>query len=178
MSDAKKVFKWWWPWQTEKMEAMLESMAAEGWALKRVGGALVSYLFEKSEPARIRYCFDYQEKIKPDYLVLLSDAGWKLEHRSSGWYIWSQAYAGERPELYTDIDSLIHRSNAILWTLSSVAAFQIPVMIACLNNTDNPTAFTFATYIIWGLFVGVLAGMTIGAALDVRSLLRRKRTIK
>lgn len=174
MSETKKIYKWWWPWQSESIESLLEGKAANGWVLKSIGGFLISFTFEKSEPSQVRYCIDYQEKETPDYLTLLEDAGWKLEKKGSGWYIWSMVYDGARPELYTDIDSLIHRSNAILGSMTVIFVTQIPVWIACLSNLDNPTPATIAGYILWAFLTAILGGMTFGTALGIRNLKRRK----
>lgn len=175
MNNAKTVRKWWWPWQSEKIEMMLEGNAAEGWMLKNAGSMLVSFTFEKREPSQIRYCIDYQEKEKPEYLTLLADAGWKLEQKASGWYIWSMTYDGARPELYTDADSLIRRSNAILGTLTAVFAAQLPLIAVNIRNVDGMPPVVMGFFILWGFLVAVMAGMIIGTALGVRKLKQRKK---
>lgn len=174
MAETRKVFKWWWPWQTDSVENMLEDNAAQGWMLVHANGACTSFVFEKREPAKIRYCIDYQEKEKPEYLALLCDDGWKKEYRSSGWYIWSKAYDAERPSLFTDVDSLVRRNIMILGSLTAVFAAQIPLFVVNMDNIGKSSPVVTAFFILWGLIVAVLAGMAVGMALGINKLKRRK----
>lgn len=176
MSETKKVFRWWWPWQTDKIENMLEDMAAQGWMLVYVRNACTNFVFEKRLPAKVRFCLDYQEKEKPEYLTLLADAGWKMEYRSSGWYIWSKSYDDVKPDLFTDIDSLIRRNNTILGSLTAVFAAQIPLVSVNMHNLSDKSnsPFMIALMIVWGIVIALLAGTVIGMALGTRSLKRMK----
>jgi predicted nucleic acid-binding Zn ribbon protein len=87
MSETMKKSMWWWFWQTEKVEAMLEGMAAQGWHMIQASRSCTAFVFEKGAPRRVRYCADYQEAEKPEYLALLADAGWTMAYKGSGWYI-------------------------------------------------------------------------------------------
>lgn len=174
MIEKRRKTFWWWPWQIEKVEAYLEKQAGDGWVLANAGGACTSFTFEKRDSARIRYCLDYQDKNKPEYQALFQDAGWKLEYQGSGWYIWSMPYHKERPEIYTDEDSLIRRNSTILGSLSAVLAAQVPLATVMLQNLDDKSPFALAFMILWGLIIALLAGIVIGTAIGVSRLKRRK----
>lgn len=179
MTETKKKFLWWWPWQTDKVENMLESMAAQGWHTVYVHKACTSFVFQKGEPLRVRYCIDYQEKERPDYAALLSNAGWSLVHKESGWYIWSKAYDGEeRPELFTDMDSLIRRNNLIMGSTTAIFAAQIPLFVVNINNLDAKTPFGLAFVIFWALVAGVMGFTVIGMAAGIAKMKRRARERK
>lgn len=156
---------------------MPEDMASQGWLLVKTSGTCTRFTFEKRDPARIRYCIDYQDQEKPDYLALLEDAGWKLEHKGSGWYIWSRAYEDEKPELFTDKDSLIRRNNTILGSMATVLMLQVPVYIA-LSDNINQSRFGLLISLGWAVIIGVLAGLVVGMAFGSRKFQRRKSITK
>lgn len=109
-----KIFKWWWAWEYEKIENWLEEMESNG--LRLVGTRLkgLFFHFERSQPANARYCIDYQSKLTPDYVTLIKDDGWELYQIGMGWYILRKQYEDDRPDLYTDFESLIARNKALL----------------------------------------------------------------
>ncbi len=176
MTDRKKASKWWWPWQIEKIEAYLEGMARQGWMLAETDWTCTKFLFEKREPAKVRFCVDYQPKESQDYLTLLGDDGWKMEHRGSGWYVWSKEYQDERPEIYTDRDSLLHRSKTILASFSAVLTAQIPIGVSLLNNLAGKSTFALALIILWGAAVSLMAGVVIGMALGISKINKQAAT--
>lgn len=176
MIETKKKFVWWWPWQTDKVEKLTEDMAAQGWHLLHVRRGWTSFVFQKGEPRHVRYCIDYQEKEKPDYRALLADAGWVLAHKESGWYIWSKAYDGEeRPDLFTDIDSLIHRNNLIMGSFTAVSAAQIPLFVVNLQNMDEKSPVALAFIGIWALAAVLLAVAVVGMAVGISKMKRQAR---
>ena len=173
MNETMKMRKWWWPWQTEKIEQLLEGKAREGWVLAKTNDTCTKFVFERQAPASIRYCLDYQEKEKPEYLSLMADDGWKREYKGTGWFLWSKPYSGERPELYTDRDSLIRRSNAILGSLCAVLAAQIPLAVVILRDMAGKSPFAMVLLVIWGIIIAVLAGTTVGMAAGTAKLRRQ-----
>lgn len=176
MNEMKTKSLWWWPWQTEKVESMLEGMAGQGWHMARARRACTAFVFEKGEPRQVRYCVDYQDKEKPEYRTLLSDAGWALAHRESGWYIWRKAYDGDnRPELFTDIDSLIRRNAMILGSLTAVFAAQVPLFVVNINNLDTASPFGIALLVFWALLFATMGGITLGMSIGLSRMKRKVR---
>ncbi len=124
------VFKWWWAWDYEIIEDWLESMEAGGLRLieTRLDGTM--FCFEKCDPAKARYCIDYQSKLTPEYLAIISDDGWKLHQIGLGWYILRKEYETERPELYTDFEGLLTRNRTLLTVMIIISAIEL----LCIGN--------------------------------------------
>src|SRR5690606_10982946 len=114
MRTTKRVVKLWSGARPEKMEAWLERMEAAGWNLVRVHWGGVKFTFEKGTPSTVRYCIDYRMESDAEHIYLLEDAGWELMLNHSGWFIWRKPYEGRKPELFTDIDSLLERNKRML----------------------------------------------------------------
>lgn len=112
-----KVFKWWWGWNYEEIENWLEKMALDGYRLTEVASNGVMFSFEKAEIKKTRYCVDYQQTLDPKYIEILGDDGWEIIKMGSGWYICRKEYDGDRPQLYTDFDSLISRNNKLMFVI-------------------------------------------------------------
>ena len=132
--ETKCVLKWWWGWNPEKIERYIEKMALQGWRLTGVSGFLVMLHFSRSDSEQIRVCVDYQPRVGADYVALFEDAGWECLGQSAGWYMWRKSYEGDRPEIYSDIGSLLGRNRRIAVTLLAVLALQIPVFFVNLNS--------------------------------------------
>ncbi|EPR12181.1 DUF2812 domain-containing protein [Ruminiclostridium papyrosolvens] len=109
-----KIFKWWWAWEYERIENWLEEMESNGLRLVETRVKGLYFYFERCQPIKARYCIDYQSKLTPDYVTLVRDDGWELYQIGMGWYILRKQYEDERPELYTDFESLIARNKALL----------------------------------------------------------------
>ncbi|MDF2722285.1 MAG: hypothetical protein K0Q59_1960 [Paenibacillus sp.] len=134
MSNTKRVTKWWWAWEPERLELWLEQMAAQGWHLVKVKWGATRFYFEKGEPQQVRFGLDYQTKQDPNYKVIFQDAGWEFMYGASGWYIWKMPYSGTRPAIYTDLDSMIERNNRLMGLLIVVIAAQITVFSTALDK--------------------------------------------
>lgn len=109
-----KIFKWWWAWDYEKIEDWLEEMESKGLRLVETRVKGLYFYFERCQPMKARYCIDYQSKLTPDYVTLVKDDGWELYQIGMGWYILRKQYDEERPDLYTDFESLIAKNKALL----------------------------------------------------------------
>jgi hypothetical protein len=162
MNSTKSVTKWWWGWNPEKIEDWLEQMEAEGWHLYNATGIGVRFHFVKEEPRQVRYCADYQGNISPEYKRIFQDAGWELVFSNIGWYIWRMEYSGERPNIYTDIDSIIDRNKrliVVLGVITVIEGFALTAMGATSTDHFNTTpllamygvVFSFIGYCIYNL---------------------------
>lgn len=139
MSQTMRAVKWWWGWEPEVLESWLEKKEAEGWHLFNMNAQIVFH-FVKSEPKKIRYCADYQSTINPEYKTILQDAGWELVYKSVGWYIWRMEYTSDRPEIYTDAESLLGRYKRLMVILGVIAAMEVPSTISVISNTLSYTS--------------------------------------
>lgn len=178
MNERKIIRKFWWPWQADKIERLLEEQAAQGWMFVSSGPMCIAFVFEKREPLKIRYGIDYQEKQKPEYLTVLGDAGWHMIHRASGWYIWAKPYGDVRPDLYTDIDSILRRNQMILGSLTAVFAAQIPLFTVNMSNMANMhevNPFMIGVYSLWAVIFGVLLYVVVRMSIGVQKLAKLKK---
>lgn len=136
MTETKRAVKWWWGWEPEILENWLEQKEAEGWHLFNVNAQIV-FNFVRTESKKVRYCADYQSKLDPEYKTIFQDAGWELVFSGAGWYLWRMEYTGERPEIYTDVDSLIGRNKRLMTMLGIIALAEVPIMTSALTSTTN-----------------------------------------
>jgi len=102
---SKIVLKCFLPWQDEKEEAWLRSMAKSGWQLasfNRIG----AYVFKQGQPADLCYRMDAspaQGKAFDDYLQSLRAQGWQYLGSRCGWQYFSMPVAdGQLPPLIDD----------------------------------------------------------------------------
>lgn len=140
-----KIFKWWWAWEYQRIENWLEEMESNGHKLVETRGKGLFFYFERCQPTKARYCIDYQSKLTPDYVTLVRDDGWELYQIGMGWYILRKQYEDERPELYTDFESLIARNKTLLAivliaTLMEFVAFGNLIWNAYHDNSTSELA--------------------------------------
>ncbi len=149
------VFKWWWGWNSDSVEEWLEQMEAKGLRLDKVTGIGTRFHFTEAEPKKVRYCIDFQEKLNREYIDLVHDDGWELIPMGSGWYVFRKEYDEERPNLYTDLDSLLVRNKKLF---SVILAGSIPT-IACwpsvIRNGNNFFTVVLIMICIFYLFAAV-----------------------
>lgn len=171
MGRVKKMFIWWWGWQATRIEGWLEEMEAQGWNLQRVWANGLRFQFISDEPRTMRYCFDYQEQPDDHYKVIFRDAGWNLVWFQSGWFLWAQEYQRARPEIYTDVDSLIERNNRLIKVLALASLAQLPVVVSILASG----MFRFSFFmIIWLTLTAILAYALVGFLVHNRLLRQGK----
>lgn len=134
MKGNKKRTRWffWFGWSTEPVERWLEQAARQGWHLVWTDRFLNRFHFERGESKRVRYAVDYQFAAPSDeYWTLFEDAGWELVAEGLGYYIWRTEYEGaERPEIFSDVHSLIERNQRIMWLLIVLLLAQVPAWIS------------------------------------------------
>ncbi|WP_028549606.1 DUF2812 domain-containing protein [Paenibacillus sp. UNC451MF] len=134
MNETKRVFKWWDSSQSEIITAWLENMEAQGWHLTRINWNGLRFHFEKGASRKMSYCVDYQPKADRNYASIFEDTGWDKIYSSAGWYIWRQSYQDTKPEIFTDIDSIIDRNKRLISVFTALIAAQIVILITNINN--------------------------------------------
>lgn len=138
MRERKRVFKWWWGWNVERLERWLEERESGGWHLASINGSGLVFTFERGEPRRIAYRIDYQTQPGEDYRLLFEDAGWALAGSGAGWYYWRMPHTGTRPEIFTDVESLIGRNRRQMRLLAVLLAVQIPTAVVLAGRDATP----------------------------------------
>lgn len=95
-------------------EAWLEEMAKQGWNLDRIRQRdSLRMTFYKTQPRQYRYVFDLNAFPKADYKAAYQQFGWEFMGQMASCFIWRKEYTGERPESFTDQDSLIRRNKRV-----------------------------------------------------------------
>lgn len=96
----KVVRKIFFAWNEEKEKEFLEEMALKGYRLVKV--QLGKYIFEKDEPKKLIYQFDFRSFDKmseEEYLQIYEDDGWSFMFRFGGWYYFSRERNNEEIDL-------------------------------------------------------------------------------
>lgn len=179
MSLTKSVTKWWWGWEPEKIEDWLEQMDTDGWHLYNATGIGIRFHFVKEEPRRVRYCADYQSNIGPEYKQIFQDAGWELVYSGIGWYIWRMEYEGERPDIYTDIDSLVGMNKRLI-TILGICAIIEALAMTSMGATlifDQTTSMPKAMYGVLFSFIFSFIGYCLYKLLEYNRKLKSKKQL-
>ncbi|MBN1880478.1 DUF2812 domain-containing protein [bacterium] len=157
MNRIRKI-KWWWGWNVEKIERWLEQRERDGWNLVDIGSLGVSFVFHQGIPRRVAYRVDYQNQVKEDYLQLFQDAGWSLIGKSCGWYFWKQEYTVDKPEIFTDVESLIDRNRRQIWLIALIGLIQWPGIHSEVTRLLDESGFFISAMLgMQGLLSIVLA---------------------
>lgn len=89
--------------QPSELEYYLESQAANGYILKKLGElCLFYYEFEEGKSTKTKYVVDKSALPKELYLQTLTEKGWELMGTAGPFFIWRQDYTDKRPEDFTD----------------------------------------------------------------------------
>ncbi len=103
MPEQKKVWKFWFGWNTEKLERWLENEAATGWNLSHADRGLRHFSFTRGAAFQVAYCLDRlsdnSESNHPQgraYIDLMKKDLWQLVSQSSPWCLWVKPYRGPR----------------------------------------------------------------------------------
>jgi hypothetical protein len=162
MSTTKTVVKLWSGANPGKLEAWLEGMELEGWQLVKVHWGGVQFHFQKGTPSKVSYCLDYKMKSEDQYIGIIEEAGWELMFNTSGWLIWRKPYGEHKPEIYTDIESLVARNQRLIRLYGFLLLTQLPIITLHRDNM-------MMLFILVPLY-GILAFVLIQLLLSNRKL--------
>lgn len=175
MNSERKVFKWWWGWNPGKVEKWLEQSEAAGWNLVGIGFAGIRFTFRQGESRQIVYRIDYQSSVKDDYFQLFRDAGWSLAGQSGGWYFWQQVYTQQKPEIFSDTESLIDRNRRQMMLLAIILMIQYPGLNSTLARMHQGSTFIHVLGFIQGLLILLLVFILIRFHFINRALARKRQ---
>lgn len=95
-------------------ENWLEELESQGWHLDRIGQWSSIYMtFERATPRKYRYVYDMQAFPTKEYKAIYEDFGWEHVGQMAGVVIWRKEYSQERPESFTDSESLVKRTKRV-----------------------------------------------------------------
>ncbi len=152
MKEVKKVWHWWWGWNTPKVENWLEEMEKNGWNLTKVDLFQIRFSFKKGKGRKMRYCWDYPAMPGDNYFELFKEDGWEsMDNKMGPWFIWRKPYEDERPNIYTDTKSLIERNNRQIRTV--IFGVLVTLFLIALVSIAN---FSFSKWISALLFLSMV----------------------
>ena len=131
--EIKKIVKWFWVWQFEEEELWLNSMAAEGWALCRVGFA--TYYFERTEPGAYIVREEFRKR-DVAYESFLKEMGAEYIGRMAMWVFFRRKSELGEFELNSDLDSRIQHLNNICRMLLAVMLMNLGIGLSNLRVTS------------------------------------------
>lgn len=100
-------------------ETWLEDLAMQGWNIDKIGQwSSICMDFTRTRPRRYRYVFDMQISPHPEYLFTYEQFGWEYVGQMASAIIWRKEYKKERPESFTDQESLERRNRRVLAAVS------------------------------------------------------------
>jgi hypothetical protein len=114
-------------------EAWFERMEQNGWHLNKIGQwSSIAMKFERGEPKKYRYVFDVKTRLTRDYVSTYEQFGWVLVGRMASACIWRMAYEHDRPEAFSDRESLQKRNTRTYYAVmvSFVLFLLLPLVLA------------------------------------------------
>jgi hypothetical protein len=100
-------------------ENWLEDMASQGWNIDRIGQwSSIRLVFTKTTPKIYRYVYDVQQNPKKDYRATYEQFGWEFVGIMASCFMWRKEYSGERPEAFSDVQSIEYRNKSVVRAVS------------------------------------------------------------
>lgn len=100
-------------------ENWLEKMASEGWHIDHIGQwSSILMTFKRGMPKKYRFVYDLQAFPRKDYRSTYEEFGWEYLGHMSSVNIWRKEYKDERPEAFSDYESIIKRNRRIVAAIS------------------------------------------------------------
>jgi hypothetical protein len=120
-------------------ELWFEELALKGWhpqKIKHTSSFVMT--FEKSQAIKYRYVVDLQAIPKDDYIPTYQDFGWELMGQMSSLFVWRKEYSDERPEAFSDKESILKRNRRFVKAISfSFALFIIASLVVTISFFMN-----------------------------------------
>ncbi|MFA5375566.1 MAG: DUF2812 domain-containing protein [Dehalococcoidia bacterium] len=100
-------------------ENWFERMAAEGWHVDRIRQWNSLWMtFKKGEPRKYRFVCDMQFSERKEYRATYEQFGWQFLGRMASFRVWRMEYQGQRPEAFTDKESVVARNRRTVQAVS------------------------------------------------------------
>lgn len=111
-------------------ENWFEKMEQDGWHVNKIGQwSSIAMKFVRAESRKYRYVFDMQAFPRKDYVSTYEQFGWELVGQMASAFIWRMAYQGDRPEAFTDGESIKKRNTR---TMAAVSVSFVMFLLAPL----------------------------------------------
>lgn len=130
-------------------EGWLESLELKGWNLKSVNFN-GEHTFIKGKARKIRYCLDEDKSLKPEYIEMFKDFGWKLVYKNYNEFLWAMEYKDERPEAFNNMEVLIERNKKYInKILRLLAIYIVALSMVIKTNSEQSLLFLIGYTIIY-----------------------------
>lgn len=147
-------------------ENWLESLALQGWQIDKIGQWSSVYMtFRKGDSKKYRFVYDMQSAPKKDYKTTYELFGWESVGQMASAYIWRKEYASERPESFSDTESLEKRNKRFVGAVSVsfimfllIALVTTVLFIVFFNRLDTEDIVQFILGIILSYIFSVYLG--------------------
>ena len=143
-------------------ENWFERMAAEGWHINHIrqwDSLLMT--FRRGEPKKYRFICDSQASPRKEYRATYEQFGWEYLGRMASMHVWRMEYHGERPEAFSDKDSVVERNRRTILAVSvSFTLFLIMILffaVQLIFFPDSLSAGDRTQLIIADVFFCILA---------------------
>lgn len=113
-------------------EKWLEDFALQGWNIDKIGQWSSVYMtFKRGVSKKYRFVYDMQVIPKKDYMTTYEQFGWEFVGQMASAFIWRKEYTIERPESFSDKESLEKRNKNVVAAVSvSFFIFSLTAIIA------------------------------------------------
>jgi hypothetical protein len=123
----------------EDFEAWMEGLALEGWNIDKLPAVGIAWMtFHKTEPKRYRYVYDLNIPAlikRKDYKQTYEQFGWEFVGAlNANTFLWRKEYTDERPESFTDRESLQTRNKRVRNVMLAVLVWFIVAFAALLTG--------------------------------------------
>jgi len=120
-------------------EKWLEDSALQGWQVDKIGQwSSVCMTLKRGEPKQYRFVYDMQAVPKKDYKTTYEQFGWEFVGQMASAFIWRKKYTQERPESFSDKESLKKRNRRVIAAASvSFFIFLLTAIIVTLCFVVN-----------------------------------------
>ena len=123
-------------------ENWLERMAEEGWYIDhfRQWSSVIMTL-RRGEPKKYRFVYDPQVSPRKEYISTYEQFGWEYLGRMASAHMWRMEYNGERPQAFSDQESLVKRNKrtiaavSVSFTIFLVTVLVVGAMLLVYNNS-------------------------------------------
>jgi hypothetical protein len=123
-------------------ENWLEQMAAKGWHIDRIRQwSSMLMTFRRGEPKKYRFIYDPQVSPRKDYISTYEQFGWEYLGRMASAHIWREEYEDQRPESFSDQESLVKRNRrniaavSVSFTIFLLTTLAVGVLLLFFTDT-------------------------------------------
>lgn len=170
-----RKIRWFWPWQDEVEESLLEGMSRKKGLLLKSVCPFSIYTFTRGVPSRFTYRLDYRRtptREKEAYLQLFRDAGWEHVGQMNNWqYFRKPVEPGESPEILTDRESKIQKYRRISISSAVFCIFSLMFLARTITLGGGFVGNDFLIC-IWAVLTAFFAFATF----KLRQRIRRLKT--